>query len=118
MYFLHFKKAQRIPSQVTDLSLSKIVRSGAALWVNWTTPQGNMAIYQYQGQYRINGTTIWGNQFVVSAPLTSAILTNLNADTEYSVRVRAVSAVGNGMWSAVQTERTYRCEIMIINYLC
>ena len=40
----------------------------------------------------------------------SSIVPRLAAGTEYDVRVRAESAVGAGMWSAVQTERTYLSE--------
>ena len=76
------------------------------LFVNWTTPQSDVAISQYHVQYT-NETLSWTN---ASTSAVFAILTGVNADTNYSVRVRAVSAVGNGSWSEVQTVRTYNSE--------
>ena len=84
------------------------------LTVNWTAPQSVMNISDYQVQYRRNGTTSWNsrNTISVSPPATSTNLTGLDAGTEYNVRVRAVSAVGNGTWSVVQTERTFDGELI------
>ena len=81
------------------------------LFVNWTTPQSDVTISQYHVQYR-NESPSWTSAFKVSVspPAVFTILTGLNADTKYSVRVRAVSAVGSGNWSTVQTVRTYNCE--------
>ena len=42
--------------------------------------------------------------------MNSTIVTRLEAGTKYRVRVKAVSDAGHGMWSAVQTERTYMSE--------
>ena len=100
---------------MTGLSLFKeVVSEAPALRVNWTTPQSDVTITQYKVQYRKNGATPWASEFTVSGspPVTSAILTGLDNGTEYIVRVRAVSAVGDGMWSLTQTERTYMCEII------
>ena len=111
--FVSNSKANRVPSQVTGLSLSKAVRSGApALRVNWTTPQSDVTISQYKVQYRKSGDTTWGSELTVSGspPVPFGILP-LNANTEYSVRVRAVSSAGAGNWSDEQSERTYMCEI-------
>ena len=115
MSFSPFHIAVQVPSQVTGLSLFKEVVSGApALRVTWTTPQSDVTITQYTVQYRKSETAIWGSQLTVSGspPVTSAILTRLDTGTGYSVRVRAVSAVGDGMWSLTQTARTYTCEII------
>ena len=103
----------RVPSQVTGLSLSKAVLSNfPALQATWTIPQSDEPISKYILQYRIHGTTFWSSQRTVfgSPPLNSTIVPRLVAGTEYDVRVRAVSAVGVGNWSAVQTERTYMSE--------
>ena len=83
-----------------------------ALLATWTIPQSDKPISQYNLQYSIHGTTIWGNQVTISgsSPRNSTFLTRLRAGTEYAVRVRAVSAVGAGNWSAVQTKRTYMSE--------
>ena len=104
-----------VPSQVTGLSLSKAVSSRLpALQATWTIPQSDEPISKYRLQYRIHGTTSWGSQHIVSGspPRNSTIVIRLAAGTEYSVRVRAESAVGAGMWSAVQTERTYMSEFL------
>ena len=86
-----------------------------ALKANWTVPLGDEPISKYRFQYRIHGTndTSWGTEHIVSGspPQTSTIVP-LAAGTVYDVRVRAVSAVGDGMWSAVQTERTYMSEFL------
>ena len=98
------------PSQVTGVSLSKVVRQGiATLRVTWTAPQSDVNISQYIVQHRRNGSTSWGNTQSVPGSLsaTSAVLTGLDAGTEYNVRVRAVSSAGYGEWSVEQTGRTF-----------
>ena len=100
---------------MTDVSLYKAVQmESPALTVNWTAPQSVVNISDYQVQYRRNGTTSWNNAYTNSSspPATSTNLTGLDAGTEYNVRVRAVSAVGNGMWSIVQTVRTFDGEFI------
>ena len=85
-----------MPSQVTGVSLSKAVRSGLpALRVTWTAPQSDLTISRYKVQYRRSRDAEWGSEITIlgSPPPTSTILTGLDAGTEYSVRVRAVSAV-------------------------
>ena len=116
-----FQLALKVPSQVTGLSLYKAMRSGSpALGVTWTAPQSEVHISWYTVQYRKNGTTSWGSAFNISEfpPSTSFNLTGLDAGTEYSVRVRAVSVVGAGNWSAVHTERTYKSEFYCFPYTC
>ena len=105
-----------MPSQVTGVSLSKAVRSGLpALRVTWVTSQSEVAFSQYQVQYRKSWDTVWSSELTISGspPLTSTVLTGLDAGTEYNVRVRAVSAAGVGMWSVVQTVRTHGSEFFI-----
>ena len=113
--YINSQHALQAPSQVTGVSLYKAVQAeSAALAVNWTAPQSVVNISDYQVQYRRNGTTSWNSTYTnSSSPLsTSTILTGLDAGTEYNVRVRAVSAVRNGMWSIVQTERTFDGEFI------
>ena len=122
MYFISFSinslHALQAPSQVTGVSLYKAVKEGkVALKVVWTTPQSDVAISEYQVQYERNGdATPWGSQITISGspPSTFTILTRLDAGTEYNVRVRAVSKLGAGKWSVVQTERTYNSEFVCI----
>ena len=82
-----------------------------ALRATWAIPQSDEPILQYILWYRKDGTTIWNSQRTIkgSPPQTSTIK-QLAADTEYNVIVRAVSSVGVGNWSTVQTKRTYMSE--------
>ena len=84
--------------------------------LTWTVPQSDVNITQYKVEYRRNGTTSWGSQVTISGspPATSTILTGLDAGTEYNVRVRAVSAVGAGVWSVEETESTFDSEFICI----
>ena len=108
-YIFFFILALRVPFQVTGLLLSKAVRSGrSALRVAWTTPYSDASITQYQVQYRRSGTAVWSS--LVYSSSTSTHIEALAAGTTYQVRVRAVSSIGNGPWSAVDSERTYQSE--------
>ena len=79
--------------------------------VTWDTPQSDVAISHYEVQYERSGTQ-WKNTPVItgSPPATTTDLENLQAGTSYSVRVRAVSAIGNGDWSDDTMEMTYNSE--------
>ena len=118
---LPYIQTLQAPSQVTGVSLSKVVRQGrASLIVTWTTPQSDVAISQYRVQYRRNGTTSWGSETAISGspPATSTILSGLDAGTEYNIRVSAVSDVGAaGEWSVEQTERTFNSELLYMHHL-
>ena len=109
----------QVPSQVTDVTLSKEVTHGRpTLRVTWTTPQSNVTISEYHVQFRRSGTEFWGSQVTITgSPPYSANLTGLDAGTEYNVRVRAVSAAGEGEWSEVQTERTFNGEHRVSMYI-
>ena len=103
------------PSRITNVTVSKGVtpEGEPILNVTWTAPQSDVNISQYQVWYKRNGTTPWSNQVTERPPKTTAILdlvTDLTAGTAYNVRVRAVSAAGNGEWSKVHTETTYNSE--------
>ena len=93
--------------------LSKARRSGKpALSVNWTTPQSDVTISQYQVEYRRSGTNWRAAANPVSpGSATSTLLEALDAGTVYKVRIRAVSAIGNGTWSRVESETTYKSEL-------
>ena len=82
-----------------------------ALRVNWTTPQSDFTILQYKVQYKLQSSRAWGDaEILVSPPATSTILTRLEAGTRYKVRVRAMSTIGDGIWSMVEGNTTYRRE--------
>ena len=98
------------PSRISKFTVTKRVNNGPALEVSWPIPQTDHALFQYKVQYKIRGITEWDSVTIRgSPPLTSTNLTGLAAGTVYSIRVQAVSAAGDGMWSEVQTKRTYKC---------
>ena len=82
-----------------------------ALIVTWTPPQSDLTITQYQIQYR-SGTMSWDKATAITVllPANSTILTGLDASTEYTIRVRAVTEIGAGEWSVEQTGRLWESE--------
>ena len=101
-----------VPSIISTVSLTKTMsgRYKPSLTVTWTVPQSDVRISNYQVEYKKSKDTQWIPGPILSRSMTFTNLPALTAGTVYSVRVRAVSAVGDGNWSIVQTERTYKCE--------
>ena len=58
------------------------------------------------------------NSISGSPPANSAILTGLDAGTEYNVRVRAVSELGARMWSVEQTVRAFAVSEFVCVVCC
>ena len=113
------------PSRVSGVFVIRTVESGtSSLNVSWTTPLSEVAITEYQVQYRISGTTSWNSAtpFSVSPPATSTIVTGLDAGSKYNIRVRAVSELGAGEWSVEQTFGSkfvcMLCLLFIISCIC
>ena len=107
-----------VPSRVTGVSVTKRVESGTTtLNVTWTALQNDVAISQYQVQYRTSGMPSWINatHVSVSPPATYTNVTVLDAGAEYDVRVRAVSVIGAGEWSVEQTTRTADSECFALS---
>lgn len=103
------------PSQVTGVSLSKIVSQGRpALLVTWIAPPIDVNITAYQVQFRRIGASFWSSQISVSPPVTSVVMSALEAGTAYDVRVRVRSAAVNGEWSEVHTERTFDSKYIFV----
>jgi len=101
-----------VTSQVTGVAVSKAIHSGKpALSVTWTTPQSDVPISQYQVEYRRSGTNWRAASPVSPGSTTSTLLEALDAGTVYEVRIRAVSAIGSGTWSRVESETTYKSEL-------
>ena len=101
------------PSKVTAVSLSKFLRLGRpGLAVSWNATESVLDISRYRIQYKRSGSVFWGSEAATagSPPTTFAILVALDTGTNYTVRVCATSAIGDGEWSEEQTERTLRCE--------
>ena len=96
---------------MTGVTVSKAIRSWKpALRVIWTTPQSNVTISQYQLEYRRSGTNWTAASPVSPGSATSTLLEALDAGTVYEVRIRAVSAIGNGTSSRIESETTYMSE--------
>ena len=104
------------PSRISTVSLTKTMleRYKPSLTVTWTKPQSDVGISNYQVEYRKSEDTHWIPGPTLSRSMTFTNLPALTANTVYSVRVRAGSAVGDGNWSKVETERTYKCEWITI----
>ena len=101
-----------VPSQVTSVAVSKAISSGKpALRVTWTAPHSDVTISQYQVEYKIHNTDWRAANLVSPGSTTSTLLEALDAGTVYEVRIRAVSAIGNGTWSTVESETTYKSEL-------
>ena len=97
---------------MTGVAVSKAIRSGKpALSVTWTAPQSDVPISQYQVEYRRSGTNWRAASPVSPGSTTSTLLEALDASTVYEVRIRAVSAIGNGQWSEVESKTTYMGEL-------
>ena len=96
---------------MTGVAVSKAIRSGKpALSVTWTAPQSGLPISQYQVEYR-SGTNWRAASPASPGSATSTLLEALDAGTVYEVRIRAVSAIGNGAWSEVESDTTYMSEL-------
>ena len=101
-----------VPSQVTGVAVFKATHTGKpALRVTWAAPQSDLPISHYQVEYRRSGSRWRAASPVSQGSTTSNLLEVLDASTVYEVRIRAVSAIGNGMWSRVELETTYMSEL-------
>ena len=103
-----------VPSQVTNVTLSRVVRSGApALNVTWTTPQSDTAITQYRVRHRKSGMKDWTTGTVSgSPPPTVTYLEALSLGAVYEVQLQAESSIGPGNFSEVQTATAFDGEEM------
>ena len=110
----------QVPPKVTGVSVSKDVKDGnPSLRVTWTALQNVTSLLEYQVEYRHNGEFNWGNRVSAQPYSTSTLLPALLLGTEYNVRVRAVSAAGEGEWSEVLTETTFSSEFSHLHFqLC
>ena len=72
--------------------------------VSWSRPQSDATITRYEVQYRVSNSGSWATVRVTGASTLITTLTTLTAGRRYDVQVRAVSSVGNGAYSRVQTQ--------------
>ena len=88
---------RQTPDQPAAPTLSDI--SHDSLTVSWTAPESAVfEIVDYGVQYRAAGAAAFAD-WVHAGTATEATITGLAEDTEYEVRVRAVSEVDEGDWS-------------------
>ena len=109
---MYISISRTAPSRITTVSLTKIMleRYKPSLTVTWSEPKSDVGISNYQVEYRKSEDTEWIPGPTLSHSMTFTNLPALTAGTVYSIRVRAMSAVGAGNWSNAQIERTYNCK--------
>lgn len=90
------------PSAPLNLSL---LAGDTEIDVSWDVPAstGGSPITDYIVEYSADGGQNWSIFADGTSTDTSATITSLNNDTEYTIRVSAVNAVGTGSPSATQT---------------
>ena len=117
VYFNSLHRLQ-VPPKVTGVSVSKAVKDGQpSLRVTWTALQIVANSSKYHVEYGKTREFSWGAQVITHA--TTILLSKLLPGTEYNVRVKAVSAAGEGEWSEVHTETTFDSELNHLHvYLC
>ena len=114
-FLLQFSHLLQVPPKVTGVSVSKDTKNGKpSLRVTWTSLQNVANLSEYRVQYRRSGDLLWGNTSTESVQpnSTSTLLPALLPGTEYNIRVKAVSAAGEGEWSKVHKEATYNSEFI------
>ena len=105
----NFPLTLQAPPRVTGVSLSKeLHKRKPSLKVTWTALPLSLVSF-YELQYGIKDTS-WEHQGSSQPYSQSYFLTKLVPGTQYNVRMRAVSAAGEGEWSDVHTETTYNSE--------
>ena len=108
----------QVPLKVTGVSLTKTVKEGKpTLRVTWNALQNVADLSVYDVEYRRNGKFNWGYRVNRQPYSTSILLPELLPGTKYDVRVRAVSAAGEGEWSEVMTEKTFDSESNCLHIL-
>ena len=97
------------PGGPTELAVAAV--PAGSLTVTWQTPESlAFDILHYDVQYRVQGS----GDFLTrtgDGPATQVVLDGLAATTTYEVRVRAVTELGFGDWSATATGTTVRVTV-------
>ena len=106
----------QVPPKVTGVSVSKAMKDGnPSLRVTWTALQNVANLLEYRVVYKRNGEFNWDRLVSAQPYSTSTLLPALLPGTEYNVRMRAVSAAGEGEWSEVLTETTFDSEFSCLH---
>ena len=108
-----------VPSSVGRPTVTQTAISGRpALRVYWRVPQSDVTITRYEVQYRVSISGSWATMRVTGASTLATTLTTLTPGRSYDVQVRAVSAVGSGAYSSVQTQFLNRGIILYVYTYC
>ena len=92
------------------MSLARqVVDNSSALIVYWSTPPSDLPVITYDIEHEANPLdNSWLRQSVSASHRNSFTLIGLVAGTLYRVRVRAVSVLGQGDYSDIRQQYTYR----------
>ena len=88
-----------VPPDPTPPTL--VSATATTLTIEWTHPgDGGSPLTRNFIEYRVEGTTDWTNWYrgETPTPVTRTVITNLQAETAYDVRVHATNAIGNSQW--------------------
>ena len=97
--------APTVPPDPTPPTL--VSATATTLTVEWTHPgDGGSPLLRNYVHYRVQGVTEWSNWYAGETPVTRAVITNLEADTAYEVRVHNTNAIGSRSW--VESTTTFR----------
>ena len=89
--------APTVPPDPTPPTL--VSATATTLTVEWTHPgDGGSPLLRNYVHYRVQGVTEWSNWYAGETPVTRAVITNLEADTAYEVRVHNTNAIGSSSW--------------------
>ena len=94
--------APTVPPDPTAPTL--VSATATTLTIEWTHPgNGGSPLTRNFVHYRVEGTTDWTNWYAGETPVTRAVITNLEAETAYDVRVHSSNAIGNSHWAQSAT---------------
>ena len=94
--------APTVPPDPTAPTL--VSATATTLTIEWTHPgDGGSPLTRNFVHYRVEGTTDWTNWYAGETPVTRAVITNLEAETAYDVRVHSTNAIGNSQWTQSAT---------------
>ena len=89
--------APTVPPDPTAPTL--VSATATTLTIEWTHPgDGGSPLTRNYVHYRVEGATDWTNWYAGETPVTRAVITNLQAETAYDVRVHSTNAIGNSQW--------------------